>query len=122
MNGAPIGFGHTDRNKDRVIGADEWTKTLRDIDKFRAGYETHGLLAIPINSKGVLEPQDYRTLETQGIPAVGKLLAESRLKMIHQNRAAESGPQIIKNFGSENHLLQRAIVSARRARARDGRQ
>lgn len=69
-NGAPLGFRSIDTNHDQKIDAVEWNTKLRQIEKFRSGYKQHGLLAIPIDSKGVIDSHNIRTLERQGIPEV----------------------------------------------------
>ena len=76
MNGGTINFDRTDRNKDREIAADEWTAQVRGIEKFRSRYETHGMLAIPIDSKGLIDAQNVRTLATEGIPEVPSPLCD----------------------------------------------
>jgi outer membrane protein assembly factor BamB len=76
MNGATIRFERSDKNRDRKIDAGEWSARIRDLEKFRAGYKSHGLLAIPLNSKGVLEPKNFRTLETKGISEVPSPLCD----------------------------------------------
>ena len=70
MNGGKIRFGRTDKNKDQEISAKEWSQQLAGIEKFRAGYQTHGVLAIPIDSVGQVDPAKIRTLATRGIPEV----------------------------------------------------
>ena len=50
--------------------AGEWAAQIGGIEKWRAGYQTHGILGIPINGKGTVDPSTIRTLETQGIPEV----------------------------------------------------
>ena len=70
QNGAKIRFERTDKDKDQKISLGEWAKQLQGIEKFRANYETHGMLAIPVNSQGVVNADQIRTLETQGIPEV----------------------------------------------------
>jgi len=70
MNGGTVRFDHADKNKDRGITAEEWSATIRELERFRSGYDTHGMLAIRIDSKGRLEADNIRTLETQGIPEV----------------------------------------------------
>ena len=70
MNGGTIGFDWVDRNKDREITAGEWSARIRDLEKFRAQYDTHGILAIRIDSEGVVEDDKIRTLATRDIPEV----------------------------------------------------
>lgn len=70
MNGATIRFDQTDTNKDRLIDGEEWSVRLAGLEKFRQGYQTHGILAIPLNGEGSIGPDQYRTLETQAIPEV----------------------------------------------------
>lgn len=70
MNGGTVGFDFADKNKDRGITAEEWATTVHELEKFRSGYDTHGMLAIRIDSRGLLGTDKIRTLETQGIPEV----------------------------------------------------
>jgi outer membrane protein assembly factor BamB len=70
MNGAPVSWRHANNNGDDKIDRDEWNKTTDELEKFRAGYDTHGLLAIPINSEGFVAADQVRTLVTDGIPEV----------------------------------------------------
>jgi len=70
MNGGTVRFDHADRNKDGGITAQEWSATVRALERFRSGYDTHGMLAIRIDSHGLLGSEEIRTLETQGIPEV----------------------------------------------------
>ena len=78
LNGATIGFRYTDRNKNGEINEKEWSATIRGIEKYRKGYKTHGILAIPIDSKGVVGPKQLRTLATQSIPEVPSPLCDGR--------------------------------------------
>ena len=70
MNGGTVRFERVDRNRDREIAAGEWSSQVRDLDKYRARYASHGLLAVPLASKGLVASEKVRTLETQGIPEV----------------------------------------------------
>jgi len=70
MNGAPVSWKHANKNRDAIITREEWQKAVDELERFRAGYETHGLLAIPIDSEGFVAAEDVRTLATDGIPEV----------------------------------------------------
>lgn len=70
QNGAPLRFRNADKDQDGEITAEEWNQQLNGIEKFRAGYKTHGLLAIPIDSQGIIGTDKVRTLATQAIPEV----------------------------------------------------
>lgn len=70
MNGAPVSFKHADKNKNDKIEADEWARTTKELEDFRSGYESHGALAIPIASQGMVSAKTVRTLTTSGIPEV----------------------------------------------------
>ncbi|MGB1929484.1 MAG: PQQ-binding-like beta-propeller repeat protein, partial [Mariniblastus sp.] len=63
-------FDRADQNKDSKLSANEWSRQLKGIEKFRANYQTHGILAIPLKSEGMLGVDQVRTLETQGISEV----------------------------------------------------
>ncbi len=70
QNGAPLRFRSADRDKNGEIAREEWEQQLAGIAKFREGYKTHGILAIPINSEGIIDTNQIRTLATQAIPEV----------------------------------------------------
>ena len=70
MNGAPVSWKHANKNGDAKLTREEWQKAVAELERFRAGYETHGLLAIPIDSEGFVAADDVRTLATDGIPEV----------------------------------------------------
>ena len=78
MNGAKIGFKRTDSDQDGNIDRDEWERTLEGIKRFRAGYQNHGILTVPIESRGVVDTQSVRTLETEGIPEVPSPLFDGK--------------------------------------------
>jgi outer membrane protein assembly factor BamB len=78
QNGASVRFEWADKNKDRAMDAAEWSAQIRDLEKFRAGYKTHGMLAIRLDSKGLVDAEEIRTLETQGIPEVPSPLCDGR--------------------------------------------
>jgi len=85
MNGGKVRFPWADRNKDGAINRDEWEQQLADLEKFRAGYETHGLLSIPLNSMGILTQDDVQTLETQGIPEVPSPVSDGQFVYLIKN-------------------------------------
>ncbi len=70
QNGAAMRFEGVDKNRNGEITANEWDLRVRELNAFRASYKTHGLLAIPIESQGIVKPEQIRILETQGIPEV----------------------------------------------------
>lgn len=70
QNGAALRFERADKNRNGEITADEWDLRIRQLEQFRASYDTHGILAIQIDSQGIVRPDQIRTLETQGIPEV----------------------------------------------------
>ena len=70
MNGAPVSWKHANKNGDAKLTREEWQKAVGELERFRAGYETHGLIAIPIDSEGFVAADDVRTLATDGIPEV----------------------------------------------------
>ncbi len=78
MNGGTVPFGLADKNRDRGISADEWAATVRELERFRAGYDTHGMLAIRIDSEGLVGADEIRTLETTGIPEVPSPLYDGK--------------------------------------------
>jgi outer membrane protein assembly factor BamB len=70
QNGATVRFERVDKDRNRTISADEWSQQLQNLEKIRAGYGTHGMLAIPIDSQGSLKEEQVRTLDTNSIPEV----------------------------------------------------
>lgn len=78
MNGAKIRFDRADQNKDSKLSANEWSRQLKGIEKFRANYQTHGILAIPLKSEGMLGVDQVRTLETQGISEVPSPISDGK--------------------------------------------
>jgi outer membrane protein assembly factor BamB len=70
MNGGTIRFDWADENKDQEILADEWPGLLSKVENYRSRYKAHGILAIKVNSQGLVEDSDIRTLEKRGIPEV----------------------------------------------------
>ncbi len=85
QNGATVRFERADRNRDREIDAQEWRDQLAGIEKFRSQYNTHGILAVPLNSQGVLDEDDIRVLETQGIPEVPSPLCDGQYVYLVKN-------------------------------------
>ena len=69
-NGGSLSFRSADANKDGKIDAGEWRTRMLGIERFRRGYEQHGLLAIRRNSTGIVPTGQVRTLAQQGIPEV----------------------------------------------------
>jgi len=78
LNGGTVGFNWVDENKDHEIAADEWAKRVRELDGFRARYETHGILAIRLDSEGVVKEDQIRALATRGIPEVPSPLCDGK--------------------------------------------
>ena len=70
QNGAPFRFASADKNNDDEIDAREWAQSVEAIEEWRANYQTHGLLAIKIDSHGALGLDQIRILADQGIPEV----------------------------------------------------
>ena len=90
QNGAALPFRSADKNKDKEIDADEWKTQLAELAAFRARYKTHGMLAIPINSKGLVDQKDIRTLAKRGIPEVPSPLFHEGLIYFVKNGGALS--------------------------------
>ena len=69
-NGASLRFEYSDKDKNGEITEAEWNVQLQNMDNFRARYKTHGMLAIPLESHGLVDQEKVRTLEDQAIPEV----------------------------------------------------
>ena len=78
LNGGTVRFDGADKNKNREIEAKEWSVRVRELDGYRNRYNAHGLLAIPLDSKGTIETEQIRTLATQGIPEVPSPLCDGK--------------------------------------------
>lgn len=75
QNGAPLRFSHVDSNRNGSVDPEEWRKLLDRTAERRKRHIPHGLVAIPINSKGNLDAKQIRFLERNGIPEVPSPLA-----------------------------------------------
>lgn len=85
QNGAKIRFNSVDQDKNAKISESEWEQQLRNLDRFRQGYENHGLLSLPTDGSGVLSDSDVVTLETQGIPEVPSPISDGRFVYLVKN-------------------------------------
>ncbi|MEM8735594.1 MAG: PQQ-binding-like beta-propeller repeat protein [Planctomycetota bacterium] len=85
QNGATIRFKRVDQDKNGEIDADEWKQQLDDLNRFREGYRSHGLLSLPTNRFGVLKSSDVAVLETQGIPEVPSPISDGRYVYLVKN-------------------------------------
>lgn len=70
QNGATVQFKSADNNGDHKITEQEWNQQLEGLARLRARYRSHGLLAVGISSKDIVNESSLRTLETRGIPEV----------------------------------------------------
>ncbi len=85
QNGAPVSFSHADKNGNGKIERHEWTRAVEELEAFRAGYKSHGVLAIPINSKGLVSANQVRTLSTKGIPEVPSPVSDGKYIYLVKN-------------------------------------
>ena len=121
QNGATVRFEQTDRNKDREIDATEWKNQIQKIEKFRSQYNTHGILAVPLDSQGVLDQDDIRVLETQGIPEVPSPLCDGKYLYFVKNGGVltcldlQSGERLhrIRTRGRGTHYASPLIAGER---------
>lgn len=119
QNGATIGFRNVDQNKDGKIAADEWRRQLRDLERFRRGYQNHGLLSLPTDRGGVLANDEVITLETQGIPEVPSPISDGRYVYLVKNGGQvtcidlESGERVYRKRtgGSGTHYASPIIAA-----------
>lgn len=70
QNGSPLRFSHVDHDKDGTIESEEWQKILNHLEDRRERYVPHGILAIDLNNRGLIDPESIRNLENKGIPEV----------------------------------------------------
>ena len=85
MNGGTIRFVSADKNKDNEITDNEWSEQVRGVERFRSRYKTHGLLAIQIDSEGIIEDHEIRILEKRGIPEVPSPLTDGTYVYLVKN-------------------------------------
>ena len=78
QNGAPVSFRRADKNGNGEIEMLEWELVVSELEKFRAGYDTHGLIAIPVESQGLVSAESVRVLTTRGIPEVPSPVADGQ--------------------------------------------
>ncbi len=86
-NGAPLRFGSGDQDRDGKLDREEWTKLEKKTAERRERLVPHGLLSIPLPSRGVIDTDSVRVLERKGIPEVPSPL-------VHENMA-----YLVKNGG-----------------------
>ena len=85
QNGYPFQFNHADPNKDGKIERAEWQIVLDREEDRQKGYIEHGLIAIPLNSRGQVTESDIRRLEKQGIPEVPSPIYQDGLLYMVKN-------------------------------------
>ena len=85
QNGFPLFFRFADSNKDGKIVNAEWAKIASRLAEERKKYVPHGLLAVPIDSRGEVTADSIRKLENQGIPEVPSPLYHNGLVYFVKN-------------------------------------
>lgn len=70
QNGATVRFRFADKNGDGAISSGEWETSIQELNAYRDTYKTHGMIAIPLNSRGIVDSDNIRVLETKSIPEV----------------------------------------------------
>lgn len=85
QNGATVRFGGVDRDKDGYLSDSEWDGKLSELERFREGYKSHGLLSVPLDQNGVMDGGEVITLETQGIPEVPTPVSDGELVYMIKN-------------------------------------
>ena len=118
MNGGTIRFQRADNNRDGGISKEEWRRQLKGLEDFRSRYQTHGILAVPIDSNGVVPKDKVRTLETQGIPEVPSPLTDGKYLYFVKNGGVltclevETGERIyrIRTEGRGTHYASPLIA------------
>ena len=121
MNGAPVSFKHADKNKNGRIEREEWNRTTAELEKFREGYETHGLLAIPLGAKGHISADDVRVLTTKGIPEVPSPVSDGQTAYLLKNGGQlscvniESGEVVhrMRTKGTGTHYASPLVADGR---------
>ncbi len=85
MNGAPVSWRHADQDGNGFLTQQEWSKAVEGFEKFRDGYETHGLISIPLSSRGFVGADEVRTLISDGIPEVPSPIVDDGLAYLVKN-------------------------------------
>ncbi len=70
MNGGKIRFHQADRNRDGIFSENEWGLFVKDVDEWRSRYKSHGIMAIKLDSSGIVPKNNIRTLFKRGIPEI----------------------------------------------------
>ncbi|MDA7527410.1 PQQ-like beta-propeller repeat protein [bacterium] len=121
MNGAPVSWKHANKDGDIKIDRNEWTKTVKELEQFRSGYQSHGLLAIPLNSRGFVDADQVRTLVTKGIPEVPSPVFDGTFLYLVKNGGlltcinATTGKQVYqtRTRGNGTHYASPVIADGR---------
>ena len=121
QNGAPMRFRSADKDGDGEVNADEWNGVLKGIAKFREGYKTHGILAIPVESEGIVGAEHIRTLATTAIPEVPSPLVHQGVVYFVKNGGVltcvdiKSGKRVakIRTQGKGTHYASPIIAGGR---------
>ena len=87
MNGHPLSFRDADSDGNKSINVGEWEALLARTAERRSKNVPHGLVAIPLKSKGVLKDDQIRYLARKNIPEVPS-------PIVHKGRV-----YLIKNGG-----------------------
>ena len=118
-NGATLRFRSVDQNKDGKLSKGEWEIQLKRMAAFRAGYKTHGMLSIPIQSQGKLQQTNVKTLVEQGVPEVPSPLVHQGLLYFVKNGGSlscvdlQTGKRVyrIRTKGKGTHYASPVIVN-----------
>lgn len=70
LNGAKISLGLADSNRNGQFEEKEYAPLVQKIKSYRSGYKTHGIMAIKLDSNGLVSSENKRVLFTRGIPEV----------------------------------------------------
>lgn len=85
MNGGTIRFHMADRNRNGSITQDEWPQLKSEVALIRSGYKTHGILAIDLDGKGLIDKSQVKSLTTRGIPEIPSPLYHNGLVYFVKN-------------------------------------
>ena len=77
QNGATVRFQQVDSNRDGQIVSTEWEKQIAGIERYRAQYSQHGMLAIKLSQTKQNDPTNVRVLDTASIPEVPSPLSSN---------------------------------------------
>ena len=122
-----IGLSRVDRNRDKQVDEEEWTRFRTRFERGRAANTDHGLLAIKLGGTGDVSNSHVTVLENQGIPEVPSPVIDSNRVFIVKNGGIltcidlDSNKRLFrKRIGSRGTHYASPIIVGKRMLVADG--